>query len=130
MKSILKKVLAPVAAGVLAFSATSANASADLPKRTFCVFDIVGTQGPVYDIMKDYRLAALNWGIDFEMKSYTDEKIATEDFKAGKCDAVAVTGFRGRAFNSFAGTLDSIGAIPTEKHMKVVLQKIALMLLS
>ena len=125
MKSILKKVLAPVAAGVLAFSATSANASADLPKRTFCVFDIVGTQGPVYDIMKDYRLAALNWGIDFEMKSYTDEKIATEDFKAGKCDAVAVTGFRGRAFNSFAGTLDSIGAIPTEKHMKVVLQKMA-----
>lgn len=125
MKSVMKKVLAPVAAGLLAISGSNALAAQDLPKKTFCVFDIIGSQGPIFDIMKDYKLAALNWGVELEMKAYTDEKIAAEDFKAGKCDAVAISGLRGRAFNSFTGTIDSIGSIPTDKHMKVVLQKLA-----
>lgn len=124
MKSVLKKMIAPVAAGILAVSGSNALATAQVQKKTFCVFDIIGAQGPVYDIMKDYKLAALNWGVDLDMKAYTDEKIASEDFKAGKCDAVAVSGMRGRAFNSFTGTIDSIGSIPTDKHMQVVLQKL------
>lgn len=125
MKSVLKKVLAPVAAGLIAVSGSNALATADISKKTFCVFDIIGAQGPIYDIMKDYKLAALEWGVELEMKAYTDEKIAAEDFKAGKCDAVALSGLRGRAFNAFTGTIDSIGSIPTDKHMKVVLQKLA-----
>lgn len=125
MKSVIKKVMAPVAAGLLALSGANAFAAQELQKKTFCVFDIIGTQGPVFDIMKDYKLAALNWGVDLDMKAYTDEKIAAEDFKAGKCDAVAVSGLRGRAFNSFTGTIDSVGSIPTDEHMKVVLQKLA-----
>ena len=124
MKSLMKKVLAPVAAGLVAISGSNAFAAEELPKKTFCVFDIIGSQGPIYDIMKDYKLAALDWGVDLEMKAYTDEKIASEDFKAGKCDAVAISGLRGRAFNSFTGTIDSIGSIPTDKHMQVVLQKL------
>ncbi len=67
----------------------------------------------------------MKWGVDLQLKAYTDEKIATEDFKAGKCDAVGVSGMRGRAFNPFTGTLDSIGSIPTYDHLKVVLQYLA-----
>lgn len=125
MKSIIKKIVAPLAAGAIAMSGSSAFASDAPVKRTFCVFDIIGSSGPIYDVMKDYKLAALGWGVDFDMKAYTDEKIAAEDFKAGKCDAVAISGIRGRSFNSFTGTLDSIGAIPTDEAMKVVLQKLA-----
>jgi hypothetical protein len=108
----------------VAISGSNAFAAEELPKKTFCVFDIIGSQGPIYDIMKDYKLAALEWGVDLDMKAYTDEKIASEDFKAGKCDAVAISGLRGRAFNSFTGSIDSIGSIPTDKHMQVVLKKL------
>jgi hypothetical protein len=53
---------------------------------------------------------------------YTNEAIVAEDLKAGICDASLITGIRGRAFNKYAGTVDSIGAIPTMDHMKVLLQ--------
>ena len=125
MKSVIKKVIAPVAAGFLALSGSNAFAAQDLPQKTFCVFDIIGTQGPIFDIMKDYKLAALNWGVELNMTAYTDEKIAAEDFKAGKCDAVALSGLRGRAFNSFTGSIDSVGSIPTDAHMKKVLEILA-----
>ena len=75
--------------------------------------------------MEDYRLKAIKWGVDLEMKVYTDEKIAAEDLKSGACDAAGITGLRAREFSSFTGTLDSIGAIPDEDHMKDVLQYLA-----
>ena len=50
-------------------------------KLTFCVFDLVGTQGDVYALMKDYQLASKQWGADIELKAYTDERVLTEDFK-------------------------------------------------
>ena len=120
MNKLIKKIVAPLALGVAAL--TSTNAMAELPKLTFCVFDIVGKQGDVYSMMEDYRLEAMKWGVDFNLKAYTDEKIASEDFKADKCDAVGMTGMRGRSFNPFTGTIDSIGSIPTYDHLKVVMQ--------
>ncbi|HAU16512.1 MAG: hypothetical protein CMK83_06805 [Pseudomonadales bacterium] len=123
MNTLLKSILTPIAAGAVALS-TSAFA-ADLPKRTLCVWDIVGKSGPVASQMEDYRLNALKWGVDLDLKVYTDEKIAAEDLKSGACDAAGITGLRAREFNSFTGTLDSIGAIPDESHMRVVLQYLA-----
>ncbi|HVL00397.1 MAG TPA: putative solute-binding protein [Dongiaceae bacterium] len=123
MKKILKSLLVPFTIGALGLS-VSAQAAEPL-KATFCIWDIVGKNGPVYTQMEDYRLEALKWGVDLQMKAYTDEKIAAEDFKAGVCDAVGVSGLRGRQFNPFTGTLDSIGAIPTDEHMKTVLQYLA-----
>ncbi|OUS26296.1 hypothetical protein A9Q99_18890 [Gammaproteobacteria bacterium 45_16_T64] len=120
MKSIIKKLIAPIAMGAALLSATPANAA--LEKRTFCVFDIIGKQGDVYSLMEDYRLEAMKWGVDFTLKAYTDEKIAAEDLKSGKCDAAGITGIRGRSFNSFTGTLDSLGSIPTYDHMKQTLK--------
>lgn len=123
MNKLLKSVLTPIAAGAMALS-TSAF-SADLPKRTLCVWDIVGKSGPVASQMEDYRLEAIKWGVDLEMKVYTDEKIAAEDLKSGACDAAGITGLRAREFNTFTGTLDSIGSIPSSEHMEVVLQYLA-----
>lgn len=61
--------------------------------------------------MKDYQLAAKTWGADIELKVATNEAVIAEDFKAGKCDGVSITGMRGRQFNPFTGSLDAIGAI-------------------
>ena len=121
MKTLFKPLIGALAASTLTFAVNAEAAN----KLTFCVWDIVGKNGPVFSQMEDYRLEATKWGADLELKAYTDEKIAAEDFKAGVCDAVGITGLRGRSFNSFTGTLDSIGAIPTDDHMKTVLQYMA-----
>ncbi len=102
--------------------AVSANVMAAAPaKQTLCVWDITGTGGDVFNMMKDYKLAAARWGANLDLKPYTDERIASEDFKAGQCDAVIMTGLRGRQFNGFTGSLDSLGAMPTYEHVKKVL---------
>lgn len=105
---------------------TSHSAQAAEPiKRKVCVFDIIGNVGPVMGAMRDWRTAALGWGLDAELIPFTNEAIAAEDLKAGKCDAALMTGIRGRNFNQFAGTLDSIGGIPSMTHMRTVLQVLA-----
>ncbi|OUR97504.1 hypothetical protein A9Q81_12515 [Gammaproteobacteria bacterium 42_54_T18] len=98
------------------------SANANNVQRTFCVFDLIGKQGDVFSMMEDYRLEALKWNVELTLKPYTDEKIAAEDLKSGKCDAAIMTGLRGRSFNSFVGTLDSIGSIPTYDHMEQILK--------
>ena len=94
-------------------------------KQTMCVFDIVGKSGDVYALMKDYQLAAKTWGADIELKVATNEAVIAEDFKAGKCDAVSITGMRGRQFNNFTGSLDAIGAIPDLNLAVKVMQGLA-----
>ena len=105
---------AMLAAGVMLSPAAEA-------KQKICVFDLLGTGGDVYALMKDYALAASKWGGDIELKPYTDERIAAEDFKAGQCDGVSLTGLRGRQFNTFTGSIDSIGAITSYAEMRDVL---------
>ncbi len=111
------KVLCLVVAGCSAVGAVQA----DPVKKSFCVWDAVGANGPVYSLMKSSKPAALKWGVDLELKAYTDEKIAAEDFKAGQCDSVLLTGTRAREFNRFTGTLEALGAIPSDEEMRTVL---------
>ncbi len=106
-------------AAALAFGSLTANAG------IYCIYDPLGAQGPAFGVAKDFALVAKRWGVDVTLKPYTDERIATEDFKAGQCDGVAVTGLRGRQFNHFVGSIDSIGAVPTYKHLRVVIQALA-----
>ena len=68
--------------------------------------------------MKEYRIAALGWGVDFKLKPYTDEKTAAEDFKAGQCDGVVLTGTRVRSFQKFTGTIEAMGAVPSYDHLR------------
>ena len=108
-------------AAVTAIALSSLSAHAGL----YCVFDPLGTQGPAFGIAKDLALVAKQWGIPLTLKAYTDERVVTEDFKAGQCDGIAVTTLRGRQFNHFVGSLGSVGAVPTNKHLRVALQALA-----
>jgi len=108
-------------AAVTALALTSLSANAGL----YCVFDPLGTQGPAFSIAKDFALVAKQWNIPLTLKAYTDERVVTEDFKAGQCDGIAVTTLRGRQFNHFVGSLDSVGAVPTNKHLRIALQALA-----
>lgn len=94
-------------------------------KRALCVFDPLGSNGALYGMAKDYATEALNWGYDFSLRAYPDEKIASDDFKAGQCDAVVMTGARARPFNRFASTIEAIGAIPSETVMRSLVKMLA-----
>lgn len=91
-------------------------------KRSLCVWDIMGHTGEVVALMRDYQVYASQLGVDFEIRSYSDERIASEDFRTKYCDAVLLTGLRTRAFNSFTGSIEAVGAIPTDAHMRTLAQ--------
>jgi len=103
---------------------TMANVVHAAPKK-MCVFDLLGANGPSYTQMKDYKTVALAWGVELDLKPYTSERVAAEDFKAGLCDAVSFTGIRARQFNAFTGSLDAIGAMPSYEHLKSVISTIS-----
>lgn len=103
-------------AGVLGMSAAQASV------QRLCVYDPVGSQGEAFNMMKDFKLTAAKWGANLELKPYTDERVAAEDFKAGQCDGAIMTGLRGRQFNQFTGSIDSVGSIPTYAHMRSVVE--------
>lgn len=109
MNTVTKKSIA------LAFAATSIfSASATVQaKQVMCVFDVQGTSGEMFSLMRDYAVAAKRWGADIQLRAYPNERVANEDFKAGQCQAVFLTGIRGRQFNSFTGSMDAFGAIPS-----------------
>ena len=93
--------------------------------KSLCIFDLLGANGPNYAQMKDYRIAALAWGVDFQLQPYMSERNAAADFKSGFCDAVSFTGIQSRQFNPFTGTLDAMGAIPSYDHLKIVINTIS-----
>lgn len=96
-------------------------------KLLLCIYDPLGTRGDAYGFAKDYVLQMPKFGITkpVELKVYTNEAVVAEDFKAGQCDAAAMSTLRARQFNSFTGSLDSIGSVPTYKHLSAVLQTLA-----
>lgn len=90
-----------------------------------CVFDPIGAWGPASNAIKDVRLETLKWGYDLDVMTYTSEKIAAEDFKAGLCDAAVLSGLRARLFNRFMGSIDSIGGLVTEEHHRLMAEVLA-----
>ncbi len=87
-----------------------------------CIFDPVGTQGPAVSYAKDMILEARRWNVFIEVKAYTDERVAAEDFKAGQCDAVAISTLRAKQFNHFIGSLDSVGSVRNYEEMRSVMR--------
>lgn len=104
----------------LAFPVLSSAAA--LVSRSFCLFDPVGKNGPVYAELSGYTAAALQWGVKFDVRTYTTESVAAADFAAGKCDSVAFTGIRNMHFIKFAGSLDMVGGLQTYKEEKLAIQ--------
>lgn len=118
-----KRWLASLA--VLTLLLTSVAQADAIIKRNVCVFDIAGNVGPVMGLMKDWKAAALNWGLDARLIPYTSESVAAADLRGGFCDAALITGIRGRKFNKFTGTTDSIGSIQSLKEFNTVLAVLA-----
>ena len=109
--------------GGIVLAAAQAHAAAQ--PRTLCVYDPGGANGDAYNLAKDYRAAAVGWGVDFTLKPYTDERTAVEDFKAQKCDAVLLTGVRARQFNRFSATLEAMGSLPSYQQLETVVQHLS-----
>jgi len=94
--------------------------------KSLCVFDLLGANGPIYAQMKDYKIAAMDWGVDFQLKPYLNEKAVAVDFKSGLCDASSFTGIQSRQFNAFTGTLDAMGALPSYEHLKIAISSVSI----
>lgn len=96
--------------------ATAAHAAA---KPVLCAWDILGKTGDVYALAQDYALAMTKHGVDYDIKSYVDERVAVEDYRTGQCAAVIVTGFSARPYNSISGSLDSMGSTTMVKDGRI-----------
>ncbi|PTQ90423.1 putative solute-binding protein [Agitococcus lubricus] len=86
-----------------------------------CLFDILGKNGDVYSRAKDLTLLARRWNVFVDIKVFTDERITAENFKAGQCEAAGISTLRARQFNQFIGSVDSVGGVPSYKHMRTLL---------
>ncbi len=58
----------------------------NLTKITMCVFDFVGQDGPIHKAMKEFLPEYTKMGVDLSFKVYTDDRVASEEFKNGACD--------------------------------------------
>lgn len=117
---MLKKIVALLQGAAICAVASAALADAPL-QRTLCVWDLLGANGDNYALMKDYRLNAVQWGVEFKLRAYSEEKIAAEDFRVNQCDATVITGLRAKPFNAFSGSLESIGSLPSYQHLKLAI---------
>jgi hypothetical protein len=90
-----------------------------------CIFDPVGAAGPIGSMSKDLALEARKWNLMLTVKIYTDERVAAEEFKAGQCEAVAISTLRARQFNQVAGSIDAPGNLHSYAEMKTLLRALA-----
>jgi hypothetical protein len=86
---------------------------------TLCVWDPIGKGGQLFDAARSFGLAMQAKGITLNLKAYTDEGVATEDFKVGQCDGLVATTIRTKAWVSTPAALDYGGAATVVKDNKV-----------
>ena len=104
--------------GMAALMASAMAAPAQAGQK-ICVYDLLGTSGDLFNMAKDYAVAMQKHGAAIELKGYTDERVASEDFRTGQCDAVIATAFRTRQFNAVAGALDTLGSTTIVRDGKI-----------
>ena len=102
----------------------------DLPEDqrmswTICIWDPVGRNGPIFGAAKEQQARALELGVKLDLVPFTTEGVLADELKSNRCDAALMTGMRARNFNLFTGTIDAIGALPTDAHMKTLLHVVA-----
>ena len=115
-----------VLSSLLFLLALSASAAANsLQPLTMCVFDFVGHDGPIHKEMKEYKIDAVRWGVDLQFKVYTDDRVASEEFKNGVCDMLNLPGIRAREYNKFTGSINAVGALPTYDPLAIVVKSLS-----
>ncbi|KZZ53925.1 hypothetical protein A3758_26610, partial [Oleiphilus sp. HI0118] len=107
------------------FALSTSAAANSLQPLTMCVFDFVGHDGPIHKEMKEYKIDAVRWGVDLQFKVYTDDRVASEEFKNGVCDMLNLPGIRAREYNKFTGSINAVGALPTYDHLAIVVKSLS-----
>ncbi|SDW57319.1 putative solute-binding protein [Marinobacter mobilis] len=110
---------------VLLSSVASVTQAQSVESKAFCVFDVAGASGYVYQTLQTYQRHAIAEGVRLRMQPYTDEDQVVADFRAGECDMIAVTDMGARKFNGFTGSISAIGAIPRYEDLKVLMYILA-----
>lgn len=91
-------------------------------KISVCVFDPMGPQGKIIQTARELAKVAKDWNLIIDIKPYSDERIATDDFKAGQCEAAAISTLRAKQFNATIGSIDAPGNLRNYDEMKSLLQ--------
>ncbi|RSE15235.1 RND transporter [Acinetobacter johnsonii] len=60
-------------------------------------------------------MVSKKWGAQVQLISFQDEDLADKAFQNDKCDAVYMTSMRARTYNKFAGSIDALGGVPSNK---------------
>ncbi|UJA05978.1 RND transporter [Acinetobacter johnsonii] len=60
-------------------------------------------------------MVSKKWGAQIQLISFQDEDLADKAFQNDKCDAVYMTSMRARTYNKFAGSIDALGGVPSNK---------------
>ncbi|MBF1800173.1 putative solute-binding protein [Alloalcanivorax profundimaris] len=129
MKAVLLSALLILAGGLAAPAGADdrplRERLADRREVNICIWDLVGRHGPIFSAAQDQTTRFLKYGIKVNLEPYTDERVMVEELKAGRCDAALMTGMRARLFNQYTGTIDSIGGLPTQEHLRMLLKVLA-----
>lgn len=96
--------------------------AAPLTKIAMCVFDPIGKSGPAAQVMRDFKLDSVSWGVEIVDEFFDNEWKAIEKYKSGGCDIVNMLGFRAYEFNTFTGSIHAVGALRNYDEMAVVIK--------
>ena len=99
--------------------ATHASAQSGSAAPTICVWDPIGKGGQLFDAARSFSVAMQGKGITLNLKAYTDESVATEEFKVGQCQGLLATTIRTKAWVSTPAALDYGGAATVVRDNKV-----------
>ncbi len=95
-------------------------------KRTFCVWDPIGKNGPIASTVNDQILRSLHYGLDLSVIVFQREDELINHFLTEKtCDAILVRGALVAQFNQFSATIEAVGALPETKHLQLLTQVLA-----
>ena len=97
----------------------------EIPTRSVCVWDVMGTQGPIYNTTVDQQLRMRHYGINVDVRAYTNEQDVVDKLINGECDTSVMSGAKARQFNPYTASVESLGGVPSKKHLKVLLQVLA-----
>lgn len=90
--------------------------------QTLCIFDVGGSSGDTYILMKDFALQSQKWGVPLELYVYKEETDAIFAFEQQQCQAIVLTDIAARRFNRFVGSINAVGAIPNYRVARTVYQ--------
>lgn len=97
----------------------------EIPVRSVCVWDVLGKQGPIYAALIDQRIRLSHYGISLKIEAYTNEQDVVDKLKEGHCDTSIMSGAKAKQFNDFTGSIESLGGVPSRRHMRYLLQVLA-----